>query len=523
MTNAAQPVWDHAASAPDRTALYGTGGQSWSYATLRDRARAVASRLRAAGIGPGARVLLIAPSVPEFVAAYYGVLSLGAIAVTANTMATAPELEYIAADAGVSLVLGWHAVSPAPAAAAAAAGVPHWPLHPELDDLAAPTSGTESQPQSEPEAPAAVAAEDTAAILYTSGTTGRPKGAMLTHGNLHACASIFEGVHRLGPDDRAGTALPLFHVYGQACVLATTMRVGASLSLLPRFDPREMLALIREHRLSTTAGVPTMWNALLHAAADADPADFASLRLASSGGASLPGEVKRAFEQRFGCTILEGYGLTETTGSATVQVADRATTVGSVGAALPGCEIAVRALDGTELPAGGIGEVHVRGPVVMKGYWGRPEATDEVLRDGWLATGDLGVLDDAGELHIVDRKKDLVIRGGYNVYPREVEEVLYEHPDVVEAAVVGVPHDHYGEEVAAAIALRPGAVADAAALRAWAKERLSAYKVPHLVAFVDALPKGATGKILKRAIDRSLFDGVAADSATERRERPKID
>jgi long-chain acyl-CoA synthetase len=500
MPNAAQPVWDHAASSPDRTALNGTEGQRWSYAVLRDHAATVAARLRAAGIGAGSRVLLIAPSVPEFVAAYYGVLSLGAIAVTANTMATAPELEYIGADAGVSLVLGWHAVSPAPAAAAAAVGVPYWPLHRELDGPAMPTS--------QPEAPVDADADDTAAILYTSGTTGRPKGAMLSHGNLQACASIFEQVHRLGPDDRAGTALPLFHVYGQACILATTMRVGASLSLLPRFDPHEMLALIRDHRLSTTAGVPTMWNAMLHAAGDADPGDFASLRLASSGGASLPGEIKRAFEERFGCTILEGYGLTETTGSATVQVAGRATTVGSVGAALPGCEIAVRALDGAELPPGEIGEVHLRGPVVMKGYWGRPEATAEVLHDGWLATGDLGRLDEAGELHIVDRKKELVIRGGYNVYPREVEEVLYEHPDVVEAAVVGVPHDHYGEEVAAAIALRPGVTPDAAALRAWAKERLSAYKVPHLVAFVDTLPKGATGKILKRAIDRSLFDGA---------------
>ncbi|RAG83434.1 AMP-dependent synthetase [Streptacidiphilus pinicola] len=499
MSNAAQPVWDHAASAPDRTALLGTAGQRWSYAALRDRAAAVATRLRAAGVGAGDRVLLIAPSVPEFVGAYYGVLSIGAVAVTANTMATTPELEYIGSDAGISLVLGWHAVAPAPAAAAEAVGVPYWPLHAELAGLATPIAT--------PETPLDIAADETAAILYTSGPTGRPKGAMLTHGNLHACASIYQRIHRLGPEDRAGTALPLFHVYGQACILATTMRVGASLSLLPRFDPREMLALIRDHRLTTTAGVPTMWNALLHASDDADPADFASLRLASSGGASLPGEVKRTFEERFGCTILEGYGLTETTGSATVQVAGRAS-VGSVGAAIPGCEVEIRALDGAAVAAGEIGEVHVRGPVVMKGYWGRPEATAEVLHDGWLATGDLGRIDEAGELYIVDRKKELVIRGGYNVYPREVEEVLYEHPDVVEAAVVGVPHYHYGEEVAAAVALRPGATPDAAALRAWAKERLSAYKVPHLVAFVDTLPKGATGKILKRAIDRSLFDGV---------------
>ncbi|MBF9071953.1 AMP-binding protein [Streptacidiphilus fuscans] len=518
MSNAAQPVWDHAESAPQRTALHGTAGQSWSYAALRDHASTVAARLRAAGIGAGERVLLIAPSVPEFVAAYYGVLSIGAIAVTANTMAPAPELEYIGTDAGISLVIGWHAVSPAPAVAAAAVGVPYWELQRELagltaEDLTAEGLATDEVTAVAPvPAPADADTDDTAAILYTSGTTGRPKGAMLTHGNLHACASIYQRIHRLGPDDRAGIALPLFHVYGQACILATTMRVGASLSLLPRFDPHEMLAVIRDRRLTTTAGVPTMWNALLHAAGDADPADFASLRLASSGGASLPGEIKRAFEERFGCTILEGYGLTETTGSATVQVAGRPVAVGSVGAPIPDCEIAVRSLDGAELAPGEIGEVHVRGPVVMKGYWGRPEATAEVLHDGWLATGDLGRIDDAGELHIVDRKKELVIRGGYNVYPREVEEVLYEHPDVVEAAVIGVPDAHYGEEVAAAIALRPGASPDAAALRAWAKERLSAYKVPHLVAFVDTLPKGATGKILKRAIDRSLFESSTTDS-----------
>ncbi|MGX1668911.1 long-chain-fatty-acid--CoA ligase [Streptomyces sp. NPDC055400] len=503
MTNAAAPVWIHASSTPDRIALRGEGGEEWTYGRLRERAAAVAGRLAEHGVRPGDRVLLVAPSVPEFAFAYYGILAAGAIAVTANTMAPHRELAFIAGDAEVSLVLGWHAITPAPEQAADELSIPYWELQPGLTETG-PT-GSSSILDVHPSGD-----DDTAALLYTSGTTGRPKGAQLTHGNLNACAAVFCDVHAITAEDRAVTGLPLFHVFGQACVMGTTMRAGGSLTLLERFHPSTVLAMIRRDHPTFIAGVPTMWNAILRAA-DETGADFAGLRLASSGGASLPVEVMRAFEKRFGCNLVEGYGLTETTGAATCHLAGRPAKPGHVGQALPGCALSVRDDDGHELPPGQVGEVHIKGPVVMKGYWNRPDATAEALRDGWLRTGDLGATDDDGDLRIVDRKKDLVIRGGYNVYPREVEEVLYEHPDIVEAAVIGVPDEFYGEEVAAVIAVRPGARLGVAELRAWARERLSAYKVPHLLAVVDELPKGATGKILKRAIDPAL---LKADTST---------
>jgi long-chain acyl-CoA synthetase len=504
MSNAAQALWGHASSTPDRVALRGAA-EPWTYAKLRERAAAVGARLREAGIGPGDRVLLVAPSVPEFAGAYYGILAAGAVAVTANTMSTRPELEYAGTDAGVGLALGWHDVAPAPAEAAAALGVPYWSLTADLAELTA---------EAPLGAPHAAADEDNAVILYTSGTTGRPKGAQLTHGNLIACAEAFGEVLAFTPEDRFGTALPLFHVFGQAVVMGTTLHAGASLSLLERFDAEALLDLLRRDRLTVMAGVPTMWNALLHAPGGDDGADFASLRLAASGGAAMPAEVMRAFEERFGCVILEGYGLSETAGAATFNGLDRERKASCVGIALPRCEVTIRGDGGAELPEGDVGEVYIKGPVVMKGYWNRPEATEEVLQDGWLRTGDLGTKDADGDIRIVDRKKDLIIRGGYNVYPREVEEVLYEHPDIVEVAVIGVPDDHLGEEVAAVLALRPGAELDPAALRAWAKERLSAYKVPRLFQTLDTLPKGPTGKILKRAIDPATVRAAAGRTAS---------
>jgi long-chain acyl-CoA synthetase len=501
MSNAAQAAWDHATADPDRVAIRGAG-DPWTYGMVRERAAAVAARLRASGIEPGDRVLLVAPSVPEFAGAYYGIHAAGAVAVTANTMSTRHELEYVGDDAGVKLVLGWHEVQPAPQESASALSVPFWALDDDLASFeAAPDFGE----------PVATKDDDNAVILYTSGTTGRPKGAQLTHGNLIACAETFIDVLEVQAEDRMGTALPLFHVFGQAVVMGTTLNAGASLSLLARFDAGELLELLRRDRLTMMSGVPTMWNALLHAAGDARPEDFASLRLAASGGAAMPAEVMNAFEARFSCKILEGYGLSETTGAATFNGLHRERKATCVGIALPGCEVEVRGADGAEVPTGEVGEVHIKGPVVMSGYWNRPEATAEVLSaDGWLKTGDLGTKDADGDIRIVDRVKDLIIRGGYNVYPREVEEVLYEHPDVVEVAVVGVPDEHFGEEVAAVLALAPGATFDAAAFRTWAKERLSAYKVPRLFQVVDTLPKGPTGKILKRAIDA---DAVRAASA----------
>ncbi len=500
MPNVAEAAWTHARTDPDRIAIRGAG-DPWTYGDLQQRSAAFAGAVAAAGIVPGDRVLLSAPSVPEFAAAYFALHAAGAAVVTVNTMATKPEIEYVIADAECKLVVVWHEVGSAPADAAAAQGVPCWTLEPD----AAISAGDPLTDLHD------AALEDTATILYTSGTTGRPKGAQLTTGNVVACARIFSDVLEVTPDDRFGTGLPLFHVFGQAVVMGTTIRAGASLSLLSPFTPGAMLEMLRRDELTLMAGVPTMWNAMLHAAGDFGPEDFTSLRLAASGGASLPAEVMRAFTDRFGCLILEGYGLTETTGAATFNGIHRERKTGAVGIALPECQVEIRGEDGKPVPTGEVGEVYVTGSVIMKGYYNRPEATAEALVDGWLRSGDLGTMDEDGDVRIVDRLKDLIIRGGYNVYPREVEEVLYEHPDIVEVAVIGVPDDHLGEEIAAVIAPREGAQIDPVALKAWTKERLSAYKVPRLVQLVDALPKGPTGKVLKRAIDA---DEVRASAMT---------
>ncbi|MET9451950.1 class I adenylate-forming enzyme family protein [Streptomyces cinerochromogenes] len=507
MTNVFDPVCRHAAATPDSVALRGAGDQ-WTYRQLYDGSTRYAGALAAAGLSPGDRVLLAAPSVPEFVVAYLGIQAAGCVVVPVNTMATRAEVAYVLGDAGCSLAVAWHALGPAVAEAAASLGVPFRTLHPGAPvDEAGPADVIDRD------------RDETAAILYTSGTTGRPKGARLTVGNLLSAGEIGASCSRATSTDRTGTGLPLFHVFGQAAVMMATLTVGGSMSLLARFDPAAMLEMLRRDRLTVMAGVPTMWNAMLHAAGDASPADFAGLRVAVSGGASLPGEIARAFEARFGCTILEGYGLTETTAFGTFNDLDRGGKTGYTGRAVPGLRVQVRGDDGNECPPGTVGEVHIKGPTVMRGYWNRPADTAAALSsDGWLRTGDLGETDADGDLRIVDRIKDLIIRGGYNVYPGEVEEVLYEHPDIVEAAVVGVPDAHYGEEVAALVTVRAGSALGAAEVSSWARERLSAYKIPRIVRFVDALPKGPSGKILKRSIDRTGLtrDAPPADAAAGR-------
>jgi len=488
MTNIADFPWLHGETAGDQVAVR-CGRERWTYRQLRERIAAVGGAVRAGGVRPGDRVLLIAPSVPEFPAAYYGLHAAGAAVVALNPMATVSEIDYVLRDAGCVLAVAWHSTAAATEAAATALDIPFWSLQPQV-------SAADAVPL---EGPHASVDKDTAVILYTSGTTGRPKGAELTHANLIACAETFTQVLRVTRDDRLGTALPLFHVFGGAVVMGTAVVNGASLSLLPRFDAGATLDMIRNDQLTMFFGVPTMYNALLQEVDE--PADLGSVRLCASGGASLPEQVLREFSERFGVSILEGYGLTETTGAATFNGLDRDRKTGAVGIPLPGIEVRVVDEKGEETPVGDVGEVILRGPTVMKGYHNMPEATADAIRDGWFHSGDLGTRDVDGDIRIVDRKKDLVIRGGYNVYPREVEEVLYQHRDIVEAAVVGIPDDRLGEEVAAAVALRRGVTLSPQELRTWAEERLSAYKVPRHWVLMDELPKGATGKILKRAID----------------------
>lgn len=496
MVNIAADVWANADTGADRIAI--RSPRTITFGQLRSTNQQVAGAIRAAGISPLDRVLFIAPSIPEFPEVYYGLHAAGVTVITMNTMSTEPEIGYVLDDSGTSLVIAWHECAASARRAAAERGLPFWDLEPGFSFDAEPLLEAHEHD-----------AQDTALILYTSGTTGRPKGAELTAANLTDTVTSFQPVLSIGPDDRFGTGLPLFHVYGQAVCMNTALATGTSFSVVHPFDPKVMLDVMVADELTTLAGVPTMWNAMLHVEGGYTPDDFAALRLATSGGASLPVEVIRAFKDRFDCAILEGYGLTESTGGATFNDINRPQKAGTVGPALPGSTIEVRDTEGRVLGPGEPGEVYILGPTIMKGYWNRPDATAADLRDGWLKTGDIGTLDEDGYLSIVDRVKDLIIRGGYNVYPREVEEVLYEHPDIVEVAVVGVPDEHYGEEIAAVTVLSEGSSATTESIRAWAKERLSAYKVPHLFAFVDALPKGATGKILKRAIDRDDLRSLA--------------
>ncbi|MFD4356270.1 long-chain fatty acid--CoA ligase [Nocardia sp. NPDC058518] len=503
MPNVTERFRDNVALRPDAIALR-SPDHTMSYRDLDCRSAAFAAALRQLGVAAGDRVVLVAPTVPEFAIAFLGTQLIGAITVPVNTMATAPEIGHILDDSGAMVAIAWHATRESAEQAVEQRGRTLVIL--EADAFAG-IHGERIEPADR-------LIDDTAVLLYTSGTTGKPKGVELTVANLVETARIFIEQLRMGPDERMGTGLPLFHVFGLAVGLVTALHSGASFSLLTPFEPRAMIEMIRDHRLTMVSGVPTMWNAMLHTAIDIGPADFTHLRLAASGGASLPAQVIQAFSERFGCTILEGYGLTESSGAATYNPLGREQRVGSVGSALPGTSIEIRDLRGELVPQGVAGELYVRGPSVMKGYWNSDDATASELVDGWLKTGDLACCDADGYVYIVGRAKDLIIRGGYNVYPREVEEVLYQHPDIVEVAVIGLPDERYGEEVGAAVVTAPGSTLNAVSLRAWAKQRLSAYKVPHLFAFVDELPKGPTGKILT-----SGFAGLRFVTAVPESER----
>ena len=355
--------------------------------------------------------------------------------------------------------------------------------------------------------------DDTAVILYTSGTTGKPKGAELTHANLlQNSKGVSEKLGEMTEDDVLLGALPLFHSFGQTCTMNSAVSVGATVTMLPRFDPDKALEIIERDRVTLFQGVPTMYNAMLHSAS-CDSADCSSLRICMSGGAAMPAELMRAFEEKFGCIILEGYGLSETSPVASFNHPDRERKPGSIGTPIEGVEMQVWDDDGNEVPQGEVGEIVIRGHNIMKGYWNRPDANREAItEDGWFRTGDMAKMDEDGYFFIVDRKKDLIIRGGYNVYPREIEEVLYEHPAVQEAAVIGVPHDELGEEVGAAVVLKEGESVDEDELKSYVKEQVAAYKYPRKVWFMDELPKGPTGKILKREIE--VPEKVAASSGS---------
>jgi long-chain acyl-CoA synthetase len=464
-----------------------------SYNQLDQRTAQLAGLLRARGIGAGDRVGIMLPNVPEFAIAYYAVMRVGGVVVPMNVLLKRREVGFYLSDPEASLLIAWHGFAEQALAGAEEVGVDCM--------LVEPDAFARQLAEAEPSAEVAQrAGDDTAVILYTSGTTGTPKGAELTHTNLKRNVDVSIGLFTIGQGDVILGALPLFHAFGQTCGLNTAIAAGACLTLIPRFASAKALAIIERDRVDVFEGVPTMFSALLHDPA-ADTTDVSSLRVCVSGGAALPVEVLRSFEEQFGCVVLEGYGLSETSPVASFNHPDRERTPGSIGTPVEGVELKLIDDDGNEVGAGEVGEIAVRGHNVMKGYWRRPDATAEAIdADGWFKTGDMARVDEQGRYFIVDRKKELIIRGGYNVYPREIEEVLYEHPAVREAAVIGVPHASLGEEVAAAVSLKPGAEATPEELQAFVKEQVAAYKYPRHVWLVDELPKGPTGKILKREI-----------------------
>ena len=492
MTNLVTTLTQAAATYPDRPAVL-LDERVLRYRDLDEASARAASWLLGRGIAAGDRVGLMIPNVPEFAELYYGILRAGVIVVPMNPMLKAREVGYYLTDSGAALALAWHGVADQAAEGARRAGTDLVIIEP--GELA----GTLGQCAPAP-AVAGRAPSDTAVILYTSGTTGQPKGAELTHDNLLRNVEVTRStLLELRPGDVILGALPLFHSFGQVVGMGCAIATGACLTLLPRFDPVRALEIIKRDQVSVLPGVPTMYAAILHSAAGS-AGDAASLRLCVSGGAAMPVELLRAFEKEFGCVILEGYGLSETSPVASFNHPDRARKPGTIGQAIAGVDMRVQDNAGVPLPPGEVGEIAVRGHNVMKGYWRRPEETAEVMTNGWFSTGDLGRMDAEGYFSIVDRKKDMIIRGGLNVYPREIEEVLYEHPAVAEAAAIGVPDEMLGEDVAALVTLKPGASASPDELREHVKGQLAAYKYPRYVWIVDALPHGDTGKILKRAI-----------------------
>ncbi|MEX2288764.1 MAG: long-chain fatty acid--CoA ligase [Mycobacteriales bacterium] len=492
----------------DRTAVV-LGELKLTYAQLWGHALQYAAVLRDKGIGPGDKVALLLPNTPHFPLAYYGTLALGAVAVPVHALLKAEEIQYVLEDSGAKTLICAAPLLGEGAKGAELAGVPVLGVLDagdatveRIDTLALSATPISALVPTEP--------EDTAVILYTSGTTGTPKGAEITHLNvtMNVVASAMHSFD-IDADDVVLGCLPLFHTFGQTCCMNTAFYVGASVVLLPRFDGAQALELLVREKCTIFMGVPTMYVGLLEAAKTSDHRP--RLKSALSGGAALPVPVLERFAEVFGTEVLEGYGLTETSPVATFNQVGSPPRPGTVGKQIWGVEVEVARAEVEEvielLPTGELGEIVVRGHNVFKGYLNKPEATAAAIVDGWFRTGDLGTKDADGYVSIVDRKKDMVLRGGYNVYPREVEETLLRHPAVGQVAVFGLPDPQYGEEVCAAVVLDPaGGEVTEGELSAWAKEKLAAYKYPRRVFFVGAFPLGPSGKVLKRELQEQFTE-----------------
>jgi long-chain acyl-CoA synthetase len=481
---------------------------------LAREATQLAAGLRTLGIEKGDRILVMLPNCPEVLIAYQAIARAGAVIIPVLPLLKPPEVHYIAANSGAKAIITSSLLLPM--------------LQRALDDLSTMhyiiATGISDEQDSTPNmlpyttvvAKGADKAEryltdldegkpsedDMAAILYTSGTTGNPKGVILTHRNL--VTNALYGWNGMDPaaDPKQSfgeghlAILPLAHAYG-ILMLDVAYLSGVKIVMHPRFDVYAVLSAIERHRIVSFAGVPAMFVALLHAP-DVDKYDISSLQSCGSGSAPLPVEVLKGFQQKFHCELREGYGLSEASAVLTSQPIGEQHKPGSVGKPIPGVELLIVDEHDDPLPVGEIGEIIARGPNVMQGYYHMPEATAEALRNGWLHTGDMGRLDEDGDLYIVERKKDLIIRGGFNIYPRDVEEVLASHPAVIEAAVVGIPSERMGEEVKAFVVT--STPVEAETLMVYCREHLANYKTPAQIEFVDALPRNTIGKIDKKEL-----------------------
>ncbi|MGY2701475.1 long-chain-fatty-acid--CoA ligase [Nocardioides sp. HB32] len=515
--NLASLLEDSAAQYPDRTAIV-LGDTRMSYAEVDSFASTVANLLVARGIQPGDKVALTCPNLPYFTVVYFGILKAGATVVPLNVLLKGREVGYHLNDSDAKAYFCFEGTPDLPMAQEGYAGFQQADdcryFFTITADLGAPSpiAGTETVAQalavqSGEFETVGTDEDDTAVILYTSGTTGQPKGAELRHRNMRDNALSGEALFGANPDhpDTYLCVLPLFHSFGQSVCQNGAFAYGGTVVMLPRFEAHAALQLMLKEQISFFAGVPTMYWGLLGALADDPDLDVSALaqnlRVAVAGGSALPVEVHKDFQRKFGVTILEGYGLSETSPVASFSKYGEPVRVGSVGAPIPGVEMKLIDPEWNEVTgADAIGEIAIKGHNIMKGYYGRPDATDEAIRDGWFRSGDLGRRDEDGWYYIVDRSKDMIIRGGYNVYPREIEEVLMTHEAVSLAAVIGVPHESHGEEIKAVVILNGGAAITEDELVAWGKEQMASYKYPRLVEFVEALPMTSTGKILKREL-----------------------
>ncbi|MFQ5641924.1 MAG: long-chain fatty acid--CoA ligase [bacterium] len=498
---------------PNKTAVIFADKQ-FTYAQINGAANQIANGLNKSGINKGDKVALSCPNLPYFPMIYYGIIKAGATVVPLNVLLKRREIAYHLEDSDAKAFFCFQGTAELPM------GEEGWEAFKTVDacdnfwmitpDPASPspvegasTLGQMMANQAPEFDTAQTGAEDTCVILYTSGTTGHPKGAELTHSNIFMNCLVVRDLFQLSPDDIHLVTLPLFHSFGQTVQMNTGFLGGNTLVLIPRFDPDAVFSSLEKENVTLFCGVPTMYWALLNHP-DAHKYDLdkiaKTLRLGVSGGASLPLEVMRQFEDKFNIPILEGYGLSETSPVASFNHLDRERKPGSIGQAIWGVQMKIVDETGRELPPGDTGEIVIRGHNVMKGYYNKANETEKAVRDDWFYSGDAAKMDEDGYFYIVDRIKDMILRGGFNVYPREIEEVLMTHPDISLAAVLGVPHDKLGEEVKAFLVLKEGAAVSADEIIAWSKNEMADYKYPRFVEIRDSLPMTATGKILKKEL-----------------------